>query len=70
MQHLQTYRQSESGIITSTAGLLYLGMISTGIPRPSSAIVTELSLWTITHTFLAKPARPLDRVVNDFVKQW
>ena len=41
---------------TSTAGLPSFSIVSTGMPRPSSATVTELSGWIVTETSEQKPA--------------
>ncbi len=42
---------------TSTAGLPSFSMFATGMPRPSSATVTELSGWIVTDTSVQKPAK-------------
>ncbi len=42
---------------TSTAGLPSFSMIATGMPRPLSTTVTELSGWIVTDTSVQKPAR-------------
>jgi hypothetical protein len=41
---------------SSTPGTFSVGWISTGMPRPSSSTVTELSSWMVTLTSLQKPA--------------
>ena len=45
-------------------------MISTGMPRPSSTTVTELSGWSVTSTRSLRPAeRLVDGVVDDLVDE-
>ena len=44
-------------ITISTAGLLYLGCKSTGMPLPLSITAIELSLWIVTLILLQNPAR-------------
>jgi len=43
-------------ITTSTAGRPSLAWGSTGIPRPLSSTVTELSVWIVTRMASQKPA--------------
>ena len=55
---------------TSTAGFFSVLCMSTGMPRPSSMTVIELSTWMMTSMCLQKPAKRLvDRVVDDFVHE-
>ena len=41
--------------MTTSAAVLPLACMSTGIPRPSSITVTELSIWMVTLTCVQKP---------------
>src|SRR5690606_29149715 len=43
-------------ITTSSADFFFSGCISTGIPRPLSSTVTELSSWIVTTIRLQTPA--------------
>ena len=55
---------------TSTAGRCSFSMIATGMPRPLSATVTELSGWIVTATVVAVTGQRLvDRVVDDLVDE-
>ena len=55
---------------TSTAGRPSFSMIATGMPRPSSTTVTELSGWIVTDDLGAEAGeRLVDGVVDDLVDE-
>jgi hypothetical protein len=54
--------------ITCTAGIFFLGWMSTGMPRPSSSTLRAV-LVKITDTLVAKPARPSSAGIVDHLDQ-
>ena len=55
---------------SSTPGIFSVGWMSTGMPRPLSSTVIELSAWIVTRTVSAVAGeRFVDRVVDDFVDE-
>ena len=49
---------------TSAAGRFSCGCSSTGMPRPLSMTVTELSMWIVTLIWLQNPARDSSMVLS------
>ena len=52
----RTYRRRESLVMTTSAADRFSFVISTGIPRPLSLTVMELSRWIVTSTVSQYPA--------------